>query len=234
MASSKSSQTTRNIIIACLALWSVISLITIVVWATSPDMKGASQCRAELQAMQKKFDDEKAVWAKDRQALEDMVRHGWDNQTILQSRIDQLKDQLRNVNLSLDSCLQESAALRANITSLENEIELHKATEANLTAEISQQQDLIENLSFNLTQTVTELETCTELTKAAKILQTVAEKQKEGCLTNQKNLQKQLAKCQKQTQAEYHGSGSSNDGPPGPTSGIAMVMVICFSLLLVP
>ena len=97
MASSKSSQTTRNIIIACLALWSVISLITIVVWATSPDMKGASQCRAELQAMQKKFDDEKEVWAKDRQALEDMVRHGWDNQTVLQSRIDQLKDQLRNV-----------------------------------------------------------------------------------------------------------------------------------------
>ncbi|KAL6469245.1 hypothetical protein MHYP_G00227690 [Metynnis hypsauchen] len=235
MASSKSSQTTRNIIIACLALWSIISLITIVVWATSPDMKGASQCRAELQALQSTFDTEKEVWAKDRLALEEMVIHGRVNQTNLLSRVDQLKDQLKQLNLSLEACQQENAALNANITSLENDIEFHKAIEANLTAQISQQQDLIENLQLNLTQVVSDLASCSAQTKAAQHLQIAAEKQQQACQTRNQHLDKQLTKCKQQSKTDpTHGSQSKNDGPPGPTSGIAMVMIVCISLLLIP
>ncbi|XP_036442872.1 uncharacterized protein si:ch211-1a19.3 [Colossoma macropomum] len=233
MASSKSSQTTRNIIIACLALWSIISLITIVVWATSPDMKGASQCRAELQALQSTFDKEKAVWIEDRLALEEKVRHGWDNQTKLLSHIDQLKDQLKQLNLSLEACQQENAALNANITSLENDIVLHKAIEANLTANISQQQDLIEHLQLNVTQTVSALESCDVQTTAAKLLQTSAEKQQQACQTKNQYLDKQLVKCKQQPKSG-HTHGSESNGPPGPTSGIAMVVIVCISLLLIP
>ncbi|KAL7855098.1 hypothetical protein SRHO_G00172880 [Serrasalmus rhombeus] len=233
MASSKSSQTTRNIIIACLALWSIISLITIVVWATSPDMKGASQCRAELQALHNTFDTEKAVWAKDKLALEEMVRDGWNNQTKLLTHIDQLKNQLKQLNLSLEACQQENAALNANITSLENDIEFHKAIEANLTAQISQQQDLIENLQLNLTQVVSNLESCSAQTKAAQLLQISAEKQQQACQTRNQHLDKQLTKCKQQSKTDpIH--GSNNDGPPGPTSGTAMVVIVCISLLLIP
>ncbi|XP_072516539.1 uncharacterized protein [Salminus brasiliensis] len=235
MASSKSSKTTHNIVIACLALWSVISLIIIVVWATSPDLKGASQCRAELQVLQNKFDMEKSVWTKDREALEGLVWQGRHNQSLLLTHVDQLRDQLKQLNLSLDSCLQETAMLNANITSLENQIEVHKTIEANLTEEISQQNDVIENLQLNLTLTVSELQSCTELHKAAVLLQMAAEKQKEACQTRRQHLEKQLTKCQTQVQAtHYHGTESSNDGPPGPQSGIAMVMIIYISLLLVP
>lgn len=107
MANSKSSQTTRNIVIACLALWSIISIIIIVVWATSPDMKEASQCRKEMQTLTVKHDKEKVVWVKNQRALEELVRQGWRNQTTLQKQIDQNKEQIQNLNLSLNDRLQE-------------------------------------------------------------------------------------------------------------------------------
>lgn len=110
MASSKSSQTTRNVLIACLTLWSIISLIIIVVWATSPDMKGASQCRQELQALNEKLEGAKVMWNKDRRALEALVRQGWDNQTVLQGQIDDYKERLRQINVSLDDCRQENVS----------------------------------------------------------------------------------------------------------------------------
>ncbi|XP_015458825.3 uncharacterized protein si:ch211-1a19.3 [Astyanax mexicanus] len=235
MTSSKSSQTTRNIVITCLALWSVISLIIIVVWATSPDLKGASQCRAELQALQKTFDEEKAVWGKDREALENMVREGWHNQSVLQENVNLLMEQLKELNLTLETCFQNNTNLKENITLLEKDIEVHKAIEANLTAEISQRQDLIENLQLNLTQTVSELESCNKLHKAAMLLQTAAEKQKDACQTRRQYLEKQLMKCQNTIQSSHnHGTEAGNDGPPGPQSGLAMVVIVGISLLLVP
>jgi len=110
MASSKSSQTTRNIVIACLALWSIISLVIIVVWATSPDMKGASQCRKEMQALTESHEGAKVVWNKDRKALEELVRQGWRNQTALQKQIDQYKEQIQILNISLNVSQQENVS----------------------------------------------------------------------------------------------------------------------------
>lgn len=110
MANSKSSQTTRNIVIACLALWSIISLIIIVVWATSSDMKGASQCRKEMQALTERHDVAKVEWTKNRRALEDLVRQGWRNQTTLQKEIDQNMEQIQILNLSLNDSRQENVS----------------------------------------------------------------------------------------------------------------------------
>lgn len=111
MTASKSSQTTRNIVIALLAIWSIISLIIIVVWATSPDMKSSSQCRTELQELREKHEGAKVVWTKDRRALEDLVRQAWKNQSVLQRQIDQQKEQLRFLNLSLEASQQENVSL---------------------------------------------------------------------------------------------------------------------------
>lgn len=104
----------RNIVIAILTLWSIISLIIIVVWATSPDMKGSSQCRAELQELREKLEGAKVVWTKDRRALEDLVRQGWKNQSLLEKQIDKQKEQLRFLNLSLEASQQENVSLAAS------------------------------------------------------------------------------------------------------------------------
>ncbi|MCJ8737897.1 hypothetical protein PDJAM_G00029270 [Pangasius djambal] len=229
MAASKSSHTMRNIVIIFLALWSIISLIIIVVWATSPDLKGASECNANLKTLKEKFAEEKDIWAKDRHALEELVRQGRTNQSLLLTRMDQLKDQLQKLNQSLDSCLKQKDMLNDNITVLMEEIDLHKAIEANLTAKITQQQDVIELLQYNLTQTLSELESCTDLQKAAQILQTAAEKQTQGCQSSKQFLQKQLEKCKSTPQ-----TSSKNDGPPGPRSGIFLVGLLCISFLLIP
>lgn len=47
--SSKSSGTCCNLVMALLTLWSMVSLIVIVVWATSPHMKGLAQCNVAQQ-----------------------------------------------------------------------------------------------------------------------------------------------------------------------------------------
>lgn len=99
-----------NIVIALLALWSIISLIIIVVWATSPDLKD-SDCNAELKTLKKKFDEEKHVWTKDRHALEELARQGRTNQSLLLTRLDQLKDHLQSLNQSLDTCLQQNVSV---------------------------------------------------------------------------------------------------------------------------
>ncbi|XP_062868823.1 uncharacterized protein si:ch211-1a19.3 [Trichomycterus rosablanca] len=241
MTKSKSSSTTINVILALLALWSIISLIIIVVWATSPDMKGASQCNAERKTLEQKYNEEKSVWGKDRLALEELVRQGWNNKSLLLSHIDLLKNQTQVLNQSLESCTEENALLSSNITVLESEIELHKATEANLTAENLQKQEMIELLELNLTQTISEWHSCNSLHQAAQMLQTAAEKQRDGCQSGKLNLQKQLEKCKKTEQAQQHNevfippqADSPNDGPVGPRSGFTLVIMVCISLLLIP
>ncbi|XP_062412095.1 uncharacterized protein si:ch211-1a19.3 [Sardina pilchardus] len=212
MASSKSSQTTRNVLIAVLALWSIISLIIIVVWATSPDMKGASQCRRELQELTEEQEGARVTWAEDKRALEALVRQGWNNQTLLQGQIDHYKHKLLQVNVSLDDCRQDNVLLNANITALENAIELHEAVEANLTARLSLQRDEMEGLQSNLTEKLHELDSCEARKAAAASLQTAAEKTAAGCRASKQYLQTQLVKCQTDIQKE---ESSQQEQPPG-------------------
>ncbi|XP_016388068.1 uncharacterized protein LOC107723855 [Sinocyclocheilus rhinocerous] len=236
MASSKSSQTTRNIVIACLVLWSIISVIIIVVWATSPEMKGASQCRTEMQALRERHEGAKVVWTKDRKALEELVRQGWRNQTALQKQIDQYKEQIQFMNISLNACLQENAILNGNITILDSKIEEYKLIEENLTAEISLQKDQIEALEHNLTLKAQELASCEALHLASKQLQTAAEKQKQACETTKQYLQKQLTKCKDvdHHKHEYHVELNDSGAQGITTRSVTLAMIVCLSLLLVP
>ena len=74
-------------------------------------MKGAGQCRQELQTLNEKLEGAKVMWTKDRRALEALVRQGWDNQTLLQGQIDEYKETLRQLNVSLDDCRQENVSM---------------------------------------------------------------------------------------------------------------------------
>ncbi|KAF4107623.1 hypothetical protein G5714_011987 [Onychostoma macrolepis] len=238
MTSSKSSQTTRNIVIACLALWSIISLIIIVVWATSPEMKGASQCRTEMQDLRERHEGAKVVWTKDRKALEDLVRQGWRNQTALQKQIDHYKEQIQSLNISLNDSLQEIAILNENITVLDSKVEKYKLIKENLTAEISLQTDQIEALEHNLTLKAQELASCEALHLASKQLQTAAEKQKQACETTKQYLQKQLTKCKEvdhhEHEHEYHVDPNDSGAQGITTSSVTLAVIVCLSLLLVP
>ncbi|CAB1324571.1 unnamed protein product [Coregonus sp. 'balchen'] len=231
MASSKSSQTTRNIVIACLALWSVISLIIIVVWATSPDMKSASQCRAELQTLTEKHEGARVVYAKNKAALEEMVEEGRANQTRQLRETERLLERLGQTNVSLDDCRQENVILGGNITVLEKEIGMHKEIEANLTSEIMLNQEHIEFLQENLTQASHKWESCVALHSAAESRRIAAESQTKACESSKLYLQKQLQRCKKE---DHHSFEFLDDGVAAPqTSILALAVVLCVSLHLI-
>lgn len=60
-------------VLLLLVLWSLVSLVVIVVWSTSPDLRGSSQCRALLAQREEQLEGAKVVWSKDKEALEEQV-----------------------------------------------------------------------------------------------------------------------------------------------------------------
>uniref|UniRef100_A0A8C2GYX3 Si:ch211-1a19.3 n=1 Tax=Cyprinus carpio TaxID=7962 RepID=A0A8C2GYX3_CYPCA len=236
MASSKSSQTPCYIVIAFLALWSIISIIIIVVWATSPEMKEASQCRTEMKALKESHEGEKIVWTKERKAYEELVRQGSSNQSALLKQIEQYKEQIQFVNISLNASLQENVIMNGNITILESKIEEYKLIKENLTAVVSLQKDKIEALEHNLTLKIQEMASCEALHLASTHLQTAAEKQKQVCETSNQYLEKQLKECKGVDQHKHENNDQLIDsGAQGiTTSSVTLAMIVCLSLLLAP
>ena len=110
-ASSKSSQTAKNVVLALLALWSIVSLIVIVVWATSPDLKSAAQCRHELQETTEKLEGAKVVYYKNKVALEELVEASREKQERQRQEILLLLGRLNATNITLEECRQENVSL---------------------------------------------------------------------------------------------------------------------------
>uniref|UniRef100_A0AAQ5X6N9 Uncharacterized protein n=1 Tax=Amphiprion ocellaris TaxID=80972 RepID=A0AAQ5X6N9_AMPOC len=230
-ASPKSSQTAKNLLIGVLTLWSIISLIVIVVWATSPDLKGSAQCRAELQEATEKLEGAKV-------ALEEMVEEEREKYARQQAEILVLLGHLNTTNATLEECRQENVVLNGNITVLQEDIEQLRQKEANLTAQISLQEEHIEALEHNVTQAVHQTESCFSLKAAAHSQMVAAQTQTKACESNQQYLQKQLQKCKtaesevpKQTQQQASTPPAS---AASPLAGIpALTLLICSSLHLI-
>ncbi|XP_078141928.1 uncharacterized protein LOC139908458 [Centroberyx gerrardi] len=233
MTGSKSPQTVRNIVIVVLALWSVISLIIIVVWATSPDMKSASQCRAELQEVREKLEGAKVVWTKDKAALEEIVLEARDAQSRQRDEIQRLLLRLAATNASLDECRQETVVLRGNVTVLEQRIELHRETEANLTAHIALQQDHIEVLQQNLTQAFHQTQSCLSLNVAAESQMQAAQSQTKACQSSKQYLEKQLLKCKVVDQQASDQQTAGNGGAPHAGVPALLLLLLCTGLRLI-
>lgn len=96
--------------LALLALWSIISLVIIVVWATSPDLKSSAQCRGELQELTEKLEGAKVVWNKNKQALEELVEAEREKQEQQRAEILLLLGRLNATNVTLEECLQEKVS----------------------------------------------------------------------------------------------------------------------------
>lgn len=112
-APSKSSQTAKNVVLALLALWSIVSLIVIVVWATSPDLKPSVLCRAELQNLTKNMEKDRVRWEKDKEALEEKVLK--EREKVGQQKVEilLLHGRLNATNTSLEECQQETVSDRS-------------------------------------------------------------------------------------------------------------------------
>ncbi|KAL4634803.1 hypothetical protein GN956_G14345 [Arapaima gigas] len=203
MATSKSSQTACKVIVGFLALWFIISLVTIIVWATSPDMKNATQCRAELRATNEKLEGAKVMCEKDRKAMEEHLETCWNNNTALSQLVEGVKKNLRETNASLSDCRREKVILAGEIAALQNLTEMLNSTVGNLSAEVLQLQENVEGLEANLTQTSHLMQSYEALLVAAQNQQKAAEKQKIACDVRNEHLDSQLSRC------KVKGKGSS-------------------------
>ncbi|KAM7012755.1 uncharacterized protein LKV04_000314 [Tautogolabrus adspersus] len=189
---SKSSQKAKNVVIALLALWSIISLIVIVVWSTSPDLKSSAQCRAELQDKTVKLEGVKVVCKKDKEALEELVEAEREEQAKQRAEILLLLGHLNATNATLEECRQENLVLQANVSVLQENIEQLRQTEANLTAQLSLQEDQIDALKDNVTQAAHQTNASLSLRTAAESQMLAAQSQTLACESGKQYLQKQL------------------------------------------
>lgn len=104
---SKRSKKARTVVMAFLALWSIVSLIVIVVWATSPDMKGSAQCRAELKDTNAQLEGTKVMMKKKEEELVELMEaknKEWENQ---RAEILLLLGRLNATNATLEACREE-------------------------------------------------------------------------------------------------------------------------------
>lgn len=101
------SQKVKNGVLALLVLWSIISLVVIVVWATSPDWKGSAKCRAELQEAKETMEGGKVVWNNNKVALEELLEVEREKLDQQRAEISLLLERLSATNSTLEECRQE-------------------------------------------------------------------------------------------------------------------------------
>lgn len=237
-ANTKNSHTAKNVALGLLSVWSLVSLVTIVVWATSPDLKGSAQCRAELTEMTEKLEGAKVVFSKNKVALEEMVEGEREKQARLNEDILLLLGRLNATNASLEESQQENAVLNANISVMLEDVERLQQREANLTAQLGLKEDHIEALQQNMTQAVHQTESCFNLKEAAHSQMLAAQTQTKACESSQQYLQKQLQKCKEAESEAPQKTHQAGPPPPSPTpsnaaplAGIPTLTLLIFSTL---
>ncbi|XP_015259322.1 PREDICTED: uncharacterized protein LOC107103960 [Cyprinodon variegatus] len=234
---SKKSNKVQKVVIGLLTIWSLIAIIILVVWATSPDLKGSAQCRRELKEMTEKLEGAKVVHGKDKAALEEKVLEAREEKDKLKREILLLLGHLNATNATLEACQQKNIMLAENISALQEDVRLLQQSEANLTEELNLQKEKVEVLELNLTRAVHQTESCYSLKAAAESQMLAAQSQTKACNVEQQYVKLQLEKCkaaqseapQGNKQVEPIESSPSN----APLTGIpALMLLICAALHL--
>ncbi|XP_054645790.1 uncharacterized protein si:ch211-1a19.3 [Dunckerocampus dactyliophorus] len=235
--SSKSSGSGTKVALALLALWSIISLVVIVVWSTSPDLKSSARCRQELQENTEKLEGAKVVWSKNKEALEEQLEEARRQRERQEVRMAALLQRLHAANATLEACHDHKAVMQANISTLQEEAEHLWRAQVNLTAQLRHQEDQVEVLQHNLTQADHRMEACVSLKAAADNHATAAQTQTRACEANQKFLHKQLLKC-KEPDSEAPPPPQTQNDPAGSTAtplaamSAVTLLASCVSLLM--
>uniref|UniRef100_A0A8C1UGY3 Si:dkey-57k2.6 n=1 Tax=Cyprinus carpio TaxID=7962 RepID=A0A8C1UGY3_CYPCA len=196
MARSNSAQNACNWIMALLALWSMVSLIIILVWATWPPLAGVTQCREAQRALIEKMEGAKVMKEKEQAVLKSALKLSLENQTKLQEELGNLLEGQRTTDASLTDSLRlkvsEKLILKKNLTALENQRFMHQSEHARLFSELAQQEALSEILWVNLTSESHHLDSCAALQDAARSQQVAAESQRKACESETAYLDKQV------------------------------------------
>lgn len=106
----KTSQKVKNVLLVILTLWSIVSIVILVVWATSPNMKGAAQCRAELQDATERLEGAKVKFQKDKVALEEKVEEARGENNQKKREILLLMERQNTTNAKLEESRQENVS----------------------------------------------------------------------------------------------------------------------------
>ncbi|XP_061680762.1 uncharacterized protein si:ch211-1a19.3 [Syngnathoides biaculeatus] len=203
-----------------LALWAVISLVVIVVWSTSPDLKSSARCRQDLRETREKNLGAEALWAQDRDELEERLRVARERHERQEAALAALAQRLHAANRTLEECRAHQAVLMANISVLQEEAELMQQTQLNLTNRLKLQEDHVEVLEHNLTQSGHRAAACSSLKAAADNRADAAQTQTRACEADRDFLRKQLVKCQEAQPESAKPPHSHRDpAPPGSRSG---------------
>ncbi|XP_037105460.1 uncharacterized protein si:ch211-1a19.3 [Syngnathus acus] len=201
-----------------LALWSVISLVVIVVWSTSPDLKSSARCRQDLRESQEKILGAEALCVQDKDELERRLAEAHQRLRHQEAALALLDQRLRHTNQTLNACYTREAVLMANISVVREGAELLQRAQLNLTNQLQRQEDHVEALKHNLTQSDHLVAACSSLKAAADNHAAAAHIQTRACEAKQEFLRKQLVKCQKAA-AEAPPPLPQNPAPPESRSG---------------
>ena len=109
-SSSNVSQKMKSLVIALLTLWSLISLIIIVVWSTSPDLKSSAKCHADLKEMTQELADARISLEKEKVDKQKQLKEATEEQERRGAEILLLLGRLNVTNTSLEDCRQETVS----------------------------------------------------------------------------------------------------------------------------
>lgn len=112
MARSNFAQNTCNWITALLTLWSMVSLIVIVVWATWPPLASLAQCKVAHRALIEKMEGAKVMKEKEYNALKSALQLSSKNHTRLQEELESILESQRETNASLTETLQLQVSIK--------------------------------------------------------------------------------------------------------------------------
>ncbi|XP_024135286.1 uncharacterized protein si:ch211-1a19.3 [Oryzias melastigma] len=224
--SKSKSHKVKNVVLALLTLWSIIAIIILVVWATSPNMKGAAQCRAELQDATERLEGAKVNFQKDKVALEEKVMEAREENNQKNREILLLMERLNTTNATLEESRQENVVLHGNISALQEEVEQLQQKEANLTAHISLQEERMEVLQQNMTEAFHQTEACNSLRKAADSQTMAAQALTKACDSQKQFLQKQLQKY-KGVECDAPAQSKQEEKSPPPSGDASVIVPVC-------
>lgn len=111
----RSSQKVKNVVLGLLALWSIISLVVIVVWATSPDLKGSAECRKELQLVKENLEGARVVCNNNKVELEEQLEARRQQQEQQEVQMSLLLQHLSATNASLEECRQDQVSICSSL-----------------------------------------------------------------------------------------------------------------------
>ncbi|XP_063076208.1 uncharacterized protein LOC134466240 isoform X1 [Engraulis encrasicolus] len=192
-----------NLLLSSLGLWSCVSLVVIIVWATWPSTRDHNHrlCEAAKQTAIEKCAGVMAFRDRDRRAFEEQLDSSRQAQASLKAELEAVAGRVEEAEVALLTSLQKKETMKDHIATLETAIETHMAQQKNLSSIQASQTAHTHSLQTNLTWNIHHCASCEALVSAANSGQMAAESQNKACISANKYLTKRLNTCRSKVYA---------------------------------